>query len=225
MKGILGFERILCISAHLDDAEFGCGGMIARFREYTEFYILALSQTRRSFSGKLQEQRDLNEAYAALRHLGLPSERLILPDIEIPGQLFPEYRQRILETLYEVKEQVGPDAVFAPSINDIHQDHQSVQCAALKAFKRKSVFGYEILNSAHGFIPTFFVALDISHLRAKTSAIGEYRSQMDPTITTADYFSEDRIVSLASARGARAGWQYAEAFEVYSLFSESSLQS
>lgn len=207
-------KRILCVSAHLDDVEFGCGGIISRFKAEAEFHILALTLNRRSYHGVLQEERDLSEQHAAMELLGIPRANLNTSD-EIAGQMFPEYRQLILEELYRADKEIRPQLVLVPSYNDVHQDHQTVARSALKAFKRVSLWGYEIINSTYGFNPNLYVRIEAAHLKNKIAAVNCYQSQQNEAVTTADYFSDDVLHALAKVRGTRAGCQFAEAFETY----------
>lgn len=211
------FKKILFISAHLDDFELGCGGIISKYLRTgkTDIKFLALAKNRVSSTGKIQEIRDLVEAHNALERLGGKKEDLEIADID--GQLFPENRQKILEKLLEWKKTFDPDIVFFPSRHDVHHDHPVVCNMALKAFKRCACIGYELANSSHLFKPDFYIPIREEDLKKKIRAVACYKSQMNPEITTADYFSEKVIKSQAIVRGARIGKEYAEAFEVYNL--------
>ncbi|KJU82076.1 LmbE family protein [Candidatus Magnetobacterium bavaricum] len=215
--GLLNNKRIIFFSAHLDDSEFGCGATISRYSGKADIYLVGLSLNRRDSCGNIQEIRDKEEAFNAAEALNISRNKVLFPNREIAGQLFPEYRQSLLESLYYFSKYINPHIVFVPSINDIHQDHRAVAETALKAFKRGTVIGYEIVNSVHKFSPNMFIAVDEISVLSKCKAIQCYKSQMNPEITTADYFSDDIIACLAKVRGARSGSLYAEAFEVYTM--------
>lgn len=210
-------QRLLVVAAHLDDAELGCGGLLATCAAASEIWLLALSRNRRDAAGRELEVRDAGECRRAMAILGVPWERVIFPEREIAGQMFPEHRQIVLETLYETRDRVRPDAVFVPSANDLHQDHRTVAEAARKACKRCGLFGYEIVNSGRGFIPALYLELTEEALAKKIAAVDCYRSQQNATVTTADYFAPDVIRALARFRGVQAGFNHAEAFEVEQL--------
>lgn len=209
-------NKILCISSHMDDIELGCGGLIKTLEEKSEIWVLALSKDRKDSNGNIQETRDLQEQYLALKYLGIPIENFISSE-GIPAQLFPEYRQKILEEMYRVKTLINPDIIITPSENDIHQDHRTVCQCAKKAFSRNTRLSYEIINATDNFIPNFYFEISKEALSAKIAAVNAYKSQQNPNITSADYFSEDIITSLAVARGARVGMKYAECFEIDQL--------
>ena len=209
-------KKILCISSHMDDAEFGCGGLIKSLESKSEIYVLVLSKDRKNSLGEIQEIRDIDEQYTALQILGVKRENVFI-SAGIPGQLFPEYRQKILEEMYNIGSLIKPEIIITPSMNDVHQDHRTVCSSAQKAFKRKTRLAYEIVNASEGFVPTLFVDISEKCLQAKISAIQCYKSQQDPKITTADYFDKEIIEGLARVRGARVGARYAEAFEVMNI--------
>ncbi|HOW53953.1 MAG TPA: PIG-L family deacetylase [Syntrophorhabdaceae bacterium] len=209
-------KKILCVSAHMDDAEFGCGGLISSLSRESDIYVLVLSKDRKNSLGEVQEVRVLEEQYAAMNILGVKKENIFLPD-GIPGQLFPEYRQNVLEAMYDVDSKIRPDIVITPSMNDVHQDHRTVCRSAQKAFNRRTRLAYEVINSSDGFVPTLFFEISKDALDAKAEAILCYRSQADPAVTSAHYFDRGAIESLARLRGVRMGVQYAESYEVMNL--------
>jgi LmbE family N-acetylglucosaminyl deacetylase len=211
-------KRILCLSAHADDFELGCGGFIASQAPSVEIWVSVMTMNRRNAHGDLQEERSLDEQLRALDILGIERQRLILPE-GIDGQLFPECRQRLLEALYALDKELSPDLVLTTSHHDVHQDHVTLCHCAHKAFKRRSLLGYEVPNSSHGFQPNLAVHINAEAMERKCRAVAAYRSQLQQT--TGDYFSSDMIQSLARAKGVRFGLPYAECFEVYWLLTQS----
>ncbi len=211
-------KKILCISSHMDDIEFGCGGLIKTLQGKADIFIMVVSRDRKNSRYEIQEIRDVNEQYTASEMLGVKRENVFILD-GIPGQLFPEHRQQILEEMYHIDSKIKPDIVITPSMNDVHQDHRTVCRCAQKAFNRRTRLAYEVINAGEGFIPTLFFEIDEAALRAKIDAIQVYRSQQDPSVTSADYFTRDAIESLARVRGVRIGVRYAESFEVMKIVS------
>ncbi|MBZ0156302.1 MAG: PIG-L family deacetylase [Alphaproteobacteria bacterium] len=209
----LSFGKILALAAHLDDVELGCAGFLSKFRSSAEIHLLALSRERRNSLGEVQEVRDLSEAHRATRRMGLKKSSLLVENV--PTQLFDSHTQAIREILLHYNKIIQPDLVLTPSKNDIHQDHRALCEQAEKVFKRVSLLGYEIVNSSFTFLPDLFVELSEKDMARKVAAVSCYKSQMNPSITTADYFSKQVIEAMAVSRGAKIGVPYAEAFEVY----------
>ncbi len=206
-------KKILCVSAHMDDIEFGCGGLIKSLEMKSEIFVLALSKDRKSSRREIQEIRKMEEQYASLKILGVKKENLIVPE-GIPGQLFPEHRQEILEEMYRVGSLVKPDIIITPSMNDVHHDHRTTCFCAQKAFKRQTRMSYEIVNAVEGFNPNLFCEINEESLCSKVKAIQCYKTQLDPDTTTGNYFDSDIIRGIARMRGAKIGVEFAEAFEV-----------
>ena len=129
-------------------------------------------------------------------------------DFEV--RTFPERRQDILELLIELWDEWQPDAVFQPTVNDIHQDHQVIAAESLRAFKRTTILGYEIPWNNFNFRYQAYVSLDRRHLERKVAALAKYESQQHRKYANAEY-----IWNLARTNGINVGREYAECFEVY----------
>ena len=125
---------------------------------------------------------------------------------------FPERRQDILELLVELWEQLRPDVVFQPSHHDVHQDHQSIAQEGLRAFKRTTVFGYEIPWNNFDFAYGAYIALERRHLEKKVEALAKYASQQHRRYANPEY-----IWNLARVHGINVNREYAECFQVYRI--------
>ena len=94
---------------------------------------------------------------------------------------FPERRQDILELLVALWEEWRPDVVFQPSHHDVHQDHQTIAQEGLRAFKRTTIFGYEVPWNNFDFSYGAYIALE----RATSSARSRRCSSTPPSSTGA----------------------------------------
>ena len=99
-----------------------------------------------------------------------------------------------------------------PSLNDLHQDHNTIANEGLRAFKRTTILGYELIWNNLNFNTAAFVKLNKKYIDLKCLALNEYNSQKGR-----DYLSSEFITSLARTRGVQIGAEYAEAFEVIRL--------
>lgn len=201
-------DRILVLGPHTDDGELGCGGTIAKRAELGhEILYVVFSSCQKSVPGRDPDvlKREVREA---VRRLGLDADRdLLLFDFEV--RHFPERRQDILEVMLKIREDFRPNVVFCPSLNDIHQDHQTVAREALRAFKKQSILCYEEPWNNINFATNSFERLDERHIAAKMDALNAYESQKHRA-----YFQGDMIRSMAVTRGGQLEGGYAEAFEV-----------
>lgn len=201
--------RILCVSAHPDDAESGCGGTLARYTEAGHrVTILYLTRGERGIRGKTNEEAArtrTEEAKEACRILGATAVFGGQTDGET--QVTPETTAAFTRLFDEEQ----PDVVFTQWPLDTHGDHQSAGVLALRAYlaakKRSRLFFYEVNSGSQtlGFQPTNYV--DISTVRdKKKAALFAHKSQDGFGI----YIAHHEI--MEAYRGREIGAEAAEAF-------------
>ena len=201
-------QKILILAPHTDDGELGCGGSIARFiEEGKNVFYAAFSTAEQSVDPKLPNNILEIEVKAATKKLGIKRENLFIYNNEVRKLNY--IRQEILEELIKLKKKIDPDIIFMPSINDIHQDHSTVAKEGLRAFKDRTILGYELIWNNITFNTSTFIILQHNHVQSKVDALQEYKSQKDKA-----YMSQDFVFSLAKSRGVQIGKEYAECFEV-----------
>jgi LmbE family N-acetylglucosaminyl deacetylase len=208
---LLKFQKVLVLAPHTDDGELGAGGTIAKLIEANaEVYYAAFSTAEQSVPDGFPKDILKTEVKDATRKLGIKEENLLIYNYEVRKLNY--VRQEILEELVRLRSKINPDLIFIPSLNDIHQDHATIAQEGLRAFKQKTILGYELIWNNLKFSTSCFVQLTEKHVQLKCDSLKEYRSQHHH-----DYMSEDFIRSLAKTRGVQIGCQYAEAFEVIRL--------
>jgi LmbE family N-acetylglucosaminyl deacetylase len=206
-----GWKRTLVLAPHTDDGEFGCGGTMARLVEAgTDVRYVAFSIATKSLPEGFPPDTLAREVREATAEIGIPASGLIVHDFEV--RTFPERRQEILELLIALWEEWVPDAVFMPSLRDIHQDHQVIAAEGLRAFKRTTVLGYEIPWNNFNFDHQAYVGLEERHVERKVAALERYASQQHRNYANPEY-----IRSLARTHGINVNRDYAEVFEVYRI--------
>jgi LmbE family N-acetylglucosaminyl deacetylase len=204
-------KKVLILAPHTDDGELGCGGTISKFVENdNEVYYIAFSACKQSVLKDFPEDILITEVKAATKILGIKPENLILYDFTV--RTFNYYRQEILDKMIKIKQDINPDIIFIPSVNDLHQDHSTIANEALRAFKHCTILSYEVPWNNVSFNTSCFVRLDEKDLDKKIQAIYEYRSQAHR-----GYINGDFIRSLATVRGVQVGVKYAETFDVVRL--------
>ncbi len=201
-------KRVLVLAPHTDDGELGCGASIARAKEEgASIYYIAFSTAEESVPEGFPKDQLEVEVRVATDILGITEERLIVFKFEVRKLNFA--RQKILEELIKVRENINPDLVFLPSLRDIHQDHQVIAQEGLRAFKNCSILGYELIWNNRTFDTDCFIPVTRDHLDLKIKALQAYKTQkgksfMDPVF----------IEAMAKVRGTQIGVDFAEAFEV-----------
>lgn len=201
-------KRILILAPHTDDAEIGCGGLVARYAAMAEIYVVAFSQAKEStITAGFNPEVLVEEFYSATSTLGIEGHRRFL--LDYPVRHFPEYRQMILDEMVRLKKDLSPDIVFCPGTRDVHQDHAVIRGEAVRAFRDRCVLGYEIPhNYTDPFRAGLYVTLNKKQVRLKKGALSIYKTQRHRA--QHGCIAEAR----AKARGAEIRAEYAEAFEV-----------
>ena len=167
---------ILVLSPHTDDGELGCGGLISScIDQGADVYYAAFSNAHISLPPGYPKDTLLKEVSAATKILGVPKKNLFLYDF--PVRNFPEKRQEILQQMIDLRREINPKLILCPSLNDIHQDHQTIAQEALRCFKRQSILCYEEPWNNIAFSTDCFISLDKSHLEKKIKALECYQSQ------------------------------------------------
>jgi LmbE family N-acetylglucosaminyl deacetylase len=206
---VIEWERVLVLAPHTDDGEFGCGGTMVRLVEGgVDVRYMAFSIATKSLPEGFPPDTLAREVREATTELGIPSDNLIVHDF--PVRTFPERRQDILELLIAAWEDWRPDAVFQPSLHDVHQDHQVVAAEGLRAFKRTTVLGYEIPWNNLDFSYQAYFALTEAQVERKVSALARYASQQHRRYSDPEY-----IRNVARTHGINVNRDYAEVFQVY----------
>ena len=201
-------DKVLILAPHTDDGEFGCGGSISRFiQEDKVIYYAAFSTAEESVPEPWPKDILKTEVREATKRLGIPQENTLIYNFKVRELSY--HRQEILEEMVKLKNDIGPDLVFLPSSNDVHQDHSTISIEGIRAFKNTSILGYEIPWNNIEFKTEAFIILSEENIKIKLYALDAYNSQKSK-----NYATEEFIRSLAKMRGIQIGSNYAEAFEV-----------
>src|SRR5882724_13658818 len=158
-------KRILCLGAHCDDIEIGCGGTILRLlHDYPELEVDWIV-----FSSNPARKREAVKA-----------ARLFLKDctasrVRIFGfrdSFFPTERKKLKETVQKIRKQTSPDLIFTHFRNDLHQDHRIINEFTWNAFRDHLILEYEIPKYDGDLgSPNLFVSLDEAACRTKVDHI------------------------------------------------------
>ena len=196
--------KILCLGAHSDDIEIGCGGtllQLARKRPRPEFRWVVWSAA----SARAREAER-----GARKFLGPASSEAVRLH-EFRDGYFPTHFDAIKDAFESLAREFTPDIVFTHTRDDRHQDHRAVSDLTWNTFRRQLILEYEI-PKWDGDLgrPNLYVPLSASAARRKSKALidvfGTQRSK--------DWFSEETFLGLMRLRGmeCRAADGYAEAF-------------
>lgn len=202
-------ETVLCIGAHPDDIELGCGALIADINTQTRVVCVTMSDNQKN----PLHTNLVDEHYASMEILGVKPEHTILHDFTT--RRLKAARQEILEVMIDLKKRYHPEVVLVHTAQDIHQDHQTVTEEALRAFRGTTLLGFDVLRSSHGFFPHFLVEVSEQGLQTKINALKAYKTYADKY-----YFDEGIIRATALRHGALAERPYAEGFDILRIVGE-----
>ena len=194
--------RILCLGAHSDDIEIGCGGTILELlRAYPQ---AAVCWAVFGATGN----REVEARKSASRFLG----EIDHTEIQIeayPNSYFPEHWTAIKRTFECNLKPFEPTIVFTHYREDRHQDHRIVSDLTWNTFRDQLILEYEIPKFDGDLAqPNVFVPLPESTVDQKVNALidvfGSQRSK--------HWFSEETFRGLMRLRGVESATPFAEAF-------------
>lgn len=189
--------KVLAVSPHADDVEFGAGATIARLvREghqvhnhiFFRFDIPGLDE----------------ECQAAAKVLGVT-----VSNGDIALRSFPQHRKKVLDGLILLRQTFAPDLVLCPARSDRHQDHEVVSAECGRAFRHVTTLGYVLPWNCPSVATTAWKSVTEEDVEKKQAAVACYRSQKDK-----QYASKEAVRSGLVLGGIQAGVPLAEAFEV-----------
>jgi LmbE family N-acetylglucosaminyl deacetylase len=185
--------RILCIGAHSDDIEIGCGGTILRLvslypRIDVRWVVLSADERR------AREAR----CAASLFLSDVSSENAKVTVRTFRDGFFPWAGAEIKTFFEELKDEPAPDVIFTHARDDRHQDHRVVAELTWNTFRDHLILEYEIPKYDGGLTsPNFFVPIDAQTRARKIEylmrAFGSQRSKR--------WFTEDTFSGLMRLRG------------------------
>jgi LmbE family N-acetylglucosaminyl deacetylase len=197
-------KRVLCLGAHSDDIEIGCGGTVLRMIEQSksiEFYWIVLSSNPR----RAKEAESSANAF-----LGRARKKTVVVKSFRDGFL-PYLGPPVKECFEELKKVFTPDVIFTHSRHDLHQDHRLVCELTWNTFRDHFILEYEVPKyDADLRSPNFFVPLSDAQARRKVNSLMRYFT----TQQNKRWFREELFYGLMRLRATEAASpaRYSEAF-------------
>jgi LmbE family N-acetylglucosaminyl deacetylase len=200
--------KILCLGAHSDDIEIGCGGTILRLvKQYPNCMLHWV-------------------VFSALGVRAAEAQRaagLFAGTASLQGPILKQFRDGFMpfvgaevKDAFEELKAIAPDFIFTHSRKDAHQDHRLLAELTWNTFRDHLIFEYEI-PKYDGDLgqPSVFVPLESEICDRKIRYIMDaFQSQH-----TKRWFRQDTFLSLMRLRGmeCNAPSGYAEAFHCKKL--------
>jgi LmbE family N-acetylglucosaminyl deacetylase len=196
--------RVLCLGAHSDDIEIGCGGtvleLLARGSAVDVEWVVFSAQGKRE-----------REARASAREFLRGARRRRITVKKFRDGFLPYHGAAVKNAFESLKRRVDPDIVFTHYRDDRHQDHRLLSDLTWNTFRNHLILEYEVpkydgdLGTPNCFVPLSkrTCARKVEYLKA---AFGSQRDK--------HWFTPDTFHALLRLRGleCRAKDGFAEAF-------------
>jgi LmbE family N-acetylglucosaminyl deacetylase len=196
--------NILCLGAHSDDIEIGCGGTILRLAEQhpgSLFHWVI-------FSSNQARQSEAERAAALFVNPASLKGPLVK---SFPDGFLPFVGAEVKAVFEDLKQSVSPDIVFTHNRKDAHQDHRLLAELTWNTFRDHMILEYEV-PKYDGDLgqPSVFVPLSAEMYQKKV----QYIMDAFPSQLSKRWFQQETFLSLMRLRGmeCNAPSGYAEAF-------------
>lgn len=196
--------KVLCLGAHCDDIEIGCGGTILKLSETIKdvsvYWVVFSSDDRR---GK-EALKSANDFLRRVKGKKIAINRF-------RNSFFPYHGAEIKEYFERLKQEFQPDMIFTHYREDLHQDHRLICELTWNTFRDHLILEYEIPKFDGDLgSPNFFITLDEKICRKKTGTVMKHFTSQKKR----EWFTRDTFTSLLRLRGveSNAPTKFAEGF-------------
>jgi LmbE family N-acetylglucosaminyl deacetylase len=201
--------RLLCIGAHSDDLEIGCGATVLT-------WLVSLPAVEVAWFVLSAEGERALEARR--------SARALLARARASEVMLAEFRDCFMQSQYadvkarfeDVKREVEPDIILTHRLEDRHQDHRLASELTWNTWRNHLVLEYEIPKYEGDLAtPNVYVPVSASAARRKIAHLKRYFS----TQRSKDWFTDDTFRGLMRLRGleSRSASGFAEGFHARKL--------
>ena len=191
LDGSLTGATILCLGAHSDDIEIGCGGTLLKLLSSCD--TISVCWVVLSASG-VREQEALASASEILS--AASDKNIIIRDFR--NGYFPYIGGEIKDFFESLKGVPNPDLILTHHRHDLHQDHRLLAELTWNTFRDHLILEYEIPKFDGDLgSPNVFVKLTEQQVAAKTEILERhFKSQHDK-----QWFSAATFRGLGRLRG------------------------
>jgi len=208
-KNPAGPLRFLCLGAHSDDIEIGCGGTLLRLLSEhpgstVDWVVFTADGSR---AREARESAAVFTAEAGQANVVIHAFR---------ESYFPDERTQIKDCFEALKRSVTPDIVFAHHRHDAHQDHRTIAELVWNTFRNHVVLEYEIPKYEGDLgSPALYVPLTRVQAEQKVALLLKYFASQ----ATRTWFRPEVFLGVMSLRGieCNAPEGFAEAFHLRKL--------
>lgn len=192
---------VICVGAHPDDIEIGCGGTLLTLAKRG-----GLAMSNIILTGTPERAAEARAAAEAF----VPDSLVHVAGFE-DGRL-PERWGDVKREVHAFRDRTAaPDVVFAPRPGDAHQDHALLGQMAATVWRDAVVLFYEIPKwDGDPAAPNVYVAIEPDLVTRKTALLNE----KFPSRHSHDWWDDEVFVGVMRLRGMECRSRYAEGFEM-----------
>lgn len=215
--------KVVVISAHPDDEVLGCGGTLIKHKNLGDeiYWIITTCLTEDQGFKKERILDRKKEIVQVANMLGVVKTfELEFPTMSLDGASL----NKMVPMISLVFNEIEPEVVYVLNRSDAHTDHHitfQAVFSSTKSFRHpyiKKVLMYECISETefgvptpeNAFVPNYFVDISES-IVDKLEVMHIYASELSEHPFPR---STRNIKALATYRGATAGVEYAEAFQL-----------
>jgi len=199
---------VVCVGAHPDDPESGCGGTLARYASLGHAVtVVYLTRGERGISGKsLDDAAKIRSAEAEAACSIMGAKPVFFGQIDGATEVTRAHVDAMTQLIAAQK----PDVILAHWPVDTHMDHQVASVLTIRAWmgrRESSLYFFEVNSGSQteGFLPNTYVDIG-SVVEQKKAALFAHVSQDGQGIW------RDHHEIMAHWRGREVGVSVAEAF-------------
>ncbi len=188
----LGYDKVLCLSPHPDDVEYGMLGTIMKYSR-TRFDVITAS-----VGGNFDTSSGVSRFTECLEVCnGIDNMYSGFLDVDHVKNTTEDEYIKMIEEKYNMKD---CQAIFIPPEEDTHQDHKKVSVIG-KALTRKSkcsIIDYKTPHTLDHWTPNLFVDVEIQY-RDKIKRLKKFESQQHQIYfkkNSLDYFHSNYQCSM-----------------------------
>ena len=197
-------REVLCLGAHADDIEIGCGGTLLKLMRshpgLRVHWVVFSADEVRADESRVSAERFLQEAGG-----------FTLTQHRFRDSYFPYAGEAIKDAFHALANEVSPDLIFTHRRDDAHQDHRVLAELTWCVFRNHAVLEYEIPKYEGDMgRPNLLVQLTEDDAQRKV----DHLMSAFPSQLGKPWYTEDTFRALMRLRGleCHAPHRYAEGF-------------
>ena len=203
----LNANKVLCLSPHPDDIEYGALGIMYKFQD-TQFDIVTIS-----IGGKFDTssgQKRFAECQTIYDNFPNINGSFLLDDHTI--NFGYDYLVHLIETKYDMSQY---DLILLPPDEDTHHDHKKINVVGMALTRKEKcgIIDYKTPSTLETWVPNYFVDIT-SFIDNKITQLHKFKTQSKHLYFTPEVIKNFHI----NYQSSRRGYGYVEMFKIHRIY-------